>query len=222
MRTVINPTRQEAVKNFTPIPTPSPVDGGRESNPVTEMAKARSLSTGMGVKKLTNLLMVTLLLVSGLLTMTATAYAQDDASEPMGDPSTVTDDEVNEIASKLYCPVCENEPLDDCMATTCFQWREDIRNQLAEGASEEEIVDYFVANFGDRVVGIPTDEGSRTLSLAGPIVAGIVALLGVGWTLFRWRNQGTRPATATTANTSTGTYTENDDYRSRLEQDLHK
>ncbi|MFO3796844.1 MAG: cytochrome c-type biogenesis protein CcmH [Anaerolineales bacterium] len=64
---------------------------------------------------------------------------------------TPTDDEVNRIARQLYCPVCENTPLDVCPTEACRQWRELIRQMLAEGKSEEEIKQYFVEHYGARV-----------------------------------------------------------------------
>ena len=43
----------------------------------------------------------------------AVSYAQDT--------SPVTDDEVNALAQELYCPVCENVPLDVCPTRACAQ-----------------------------------------------------------------------------------------------------
>ncbi len=54
-----------------------------------------------------------------------------------------SDNEVNQIASKLYCPVCENIPLDVCGTTACAQWRELIRQKLAEGWTEEQITEMW-------------------------------------------------------------------------------
>ena len=34
----------------------------------------------------------------------------------------VTDDQVNEIAREVYCPVCENTPLDVCDTQACADW----------------------------------------------------------------------------------------------------
>ena len=45
---------------------------------------------------------------------------------------TPSDDEVNAIAKQLYCPVCENTPLDVCPTEACRQWRELIRQQLSD------------------------------------------------------------------------------------------
>jgi len=50
-----------------------------------------------------------------------------------------SDDDVNRIARQLYCPVCENVPLDECTTEACQQWRDLIRQQLSEGWTEEEI-----------------------------------------------------------------------------------
>ena len=49
-----------------------------------------------------------------------------------------TDDEVNAVAKQLYCPVCENTPLDVCPTQACAQWRDLIRLKLSQGESEEE------------------------------------------------------------------------------------
>src|SRR5574339_1262579 len=63
---------------------------------------------------------------------------------------TPTDDDVNRIAKQLYCPVCENTPLDVCPTEACRQWRALIRQQLGEGWSEERIQEYFVQQYGAR------------------------------------------------------------------------
>jgi cytochrome c-type biogenesis protein CcmH len=84
-----------------------------------------------------------------------------------------TDDEVNRIAKQLYCPVCESTPLDVCPTEACRQWRDLIRLQLAEGKSEEEIKQYFVTQYGARVLAEPPN---RLVSYLVPAVA---ILLGV-------------------------------------------
>jgi cytochrome c-type biogenesis protein CcmH len=72
---------------------------------------------------------------------------------------TPSDDAVNAIASQLFCPVCENVPLDVCPTQACAQWRELIREKLAAGWSERQIIDYFIEQYGARVVGVPPAVG---------------------------------------------------------------
>lgn len=93
---------------------------------------------------------------------------------------TPSDDEVNRIASQLYCPICDNVSLDVCPLEACQTWRDLIRQQLAEGWTDREIKDYFVAQYGDRVLGAPPPRGLNwMLYLAPPgvILLGFVILL---------------------------------------------
>ena len=99
------------------------------------------------------------LLVLFLLTLlqAGAAFAQDGGARP------VTDDELNVVARQLYCPVCENIPLDTCPTQACAEWRELIREQLASGMGEAEIKQYFVNRFGDRVLAAPPARGLNWL-----------------------------------------------------------
>jgi len=101
---------------------------------------------------------------------------------------TVTDDEVNAIASRLFCPVCENIPLDTCGTAACADWRYEIRLQLESGMTEAQIVEDFVRRFGDRVVGTPMDPVLRALSLYTPWGVIAIALVVGAFILTRRRS----------------------------------
>lgn len=103
--------------------------------------------------------------------------------------TTVTDDQVNAIANKLYCPVCENITLDTCGTAACADWRYEIRLQLESGMTEEQIVEDFVRRFGDRVVGTPMDPLLRALSLGTPWLLVAVALGAVALVFRRRRTE---------------------------------
>ncbi len=78
-------------------------------------------------------------------------------------PRIPSDDEVNAIARNMFCPVCENTPLDVCPTQACAEWRDLIREKLAEGWNEKQIQDYFVDQFGDRVLAQPPARGINWL-----------------------------------------------------------
>lgn len=100
------------------------------------------------------------LLVLALLALAPAALAQDGGGDtPTGDTTTVTDDEVNAIAEQLYCPVCENIPLDVCGTQACADWRDEIRTMLENGRSEADIKTYFVERYGQRVLATPERKG---------------------------------------------------------------
>ena len=100
---------------------------------------------------------------------------------------TPTDDEVNRIAKQLYCPVCESTPLDVCPTEACRQWRDLIRTMLAEGKNEEEIKQYFVEQYGVRVLNEPPNR------LASYLVPAVAILIGA-FMLFRGFQMWIKPS----------------------------
>lgn len=161
------------------------------------------------------LLVVLALLLAGSLTV----LAQDD----------ISDDEVNEVAADLYCPVCESTPLDVCPTKACSDWRELIRTQLSEGASRQDVLDYFARQYGDGVLANPPRRG---VSL---IVLWIIPLLGIGLAailfarFMRTMRTGSEPVTvgpppptitAPQPEKPRPSGTELDDYIARLEEEL--
>ncbi len=130
----------------------------------------------------------------------------------------VTADDINAVAKEMYCPVCENIPLDVCPTEACQQWREEIGVQLAAGQTPDQVKASFVARYGDRVVGTPEDPMLRALSLATPPLIALVAIIIAVWVIFRWRRNQNPARTVTTPAATTPIA--DDDYRARLEQDL--
>jgi cytochrome c-type biogenesis protein CcmH len=128
-----------------------------------------------------------------------------------------TDDEVNAIAKQLYCPVCENTPLDVCPTQACAQWRDLIRLMLSQGKSEQEIKDYFVLNYGARVLSEPPRQGLNWLAY---IVPPVIIVLGA-FILFRAFQAWKKPLAAAPAE-SPKTDAPADDYVSRFEEEVRK
>lgn len=129
-----------------------------------------------------------------------------------------SDDAVNAIAKQLYCPVCENIPLDVCGTQACVQWRELIRQKLAAGWSEQQIKDYFVQQYGDRVLGQPPLRGLNLLVYIVPVVA----FLAGGVILFRVLRGMRAPAPAAPVAPLDSPTPSNDPYANRLEEELKK
>jgi len=126
-----------------------------------------------------------------------------------------TDDQVNAVAKNLYCPVCENVPLDVCPTQACAQWRALIRQMLAEGRTEEEIQQYFVEQYGARVLAAPPAVGLNWLAYVVPPLAFLVGAYVVLRALRRWRRAPLPPEPASPAGPE-------DPYVARLEQELRR
>jgi cytochrome c-type biogenesis protein CcmH len=153
------------------------------------------------------IVLVVILLVIATLMQVSRSRAQDAVP--------VTFDDVNAVAALMYCPECENIPLDKCFTSVCIQWKREIAAQLGEGSTPQQIVDDFVQRFGDQVVGVPHDPTLRALSLVVPLVLAVLAG-GVGlWTIFRLRARPTEVSTTTRPD-----FSKRDPYRALLERDL--
>jgi len=129
-----------------------------------------------------------------------------------------SDDEVNAVARELFCPVCENTPLDVCPTQACAQWRELIRTKLAQGWTSDQIKEYFAAQYGARVLAEPPRQG---LSWLVYIVPPVLILIG-GYILFR-AYQSMRKPIAIEADIEENTPPSADDsYLRKVEEELKK
>ena len=142
-------------------------------------------------------------------------YAQDTP------PNAPSDDEVNAIAKQLYCPVCENIPLDVCPTQACAQWRDLIREKLSQGWSENQIKTYFVDQYGDRVLATPPARGLNWLVYIIPPIA----ILAGAFILFRAFQTWKKPESGRAAHDlviESPTDEPPEDYVARLEDELRR
>jgi len=140
--------------------------------------------------------------------ITSPALAQD----PVPTPSV---DEINAIAKRMYCPVCENIPLDVCATEACEQWREMIGEKLSLGWTEDEIFDYFVLLYGDRVLSEPPRTGINWLIY---ILPPIFILIGI-YVIVRGFRLWNRPLESLAVD---GAEPVESDYISQMEEELKK
>jgi cytochrome c-type biogenesis protein CcmH len=136
---------------------------------------------------------------------------------PVFAQTTVTYDDVVRVAERMYCPICENEPLDECRNATCLEWKDEIQRRLEAGQTDTEIINYFVATYGQHVMGVPQDPLLRSIAFAAPILGTLLALV-IGWLTFRrWRTHAPlQPHEALSLSAQAPAA----DYRARLERDL--
>jgi cytochrome c-type biogenesis protein CcmH len=95
---------------------------------------------------------------------------------------------VTALATELRCLVCQNQTLADSNAPLAVDLRNEIREQLKSGKSEQDVVDFMVARYGDFVLYRPPVKATTIALWAGPFV---FLVLGA-WIL--WRVLRRRPA----------------------------
>jgi len=97
-----------------------------------------------------------------------------------------------EIASQLRCAVCQNESVADSKADLAGDMRQIIREQLKAGKSREEIINYFVARYGNYVLMKPPTRGAGGIIWAAPVVLLVVVGLS-GYFFLRRRMRPSMP-----------------------------
>lgn len=81
------------------------------------------------------------------------------------------------IERKLICPVCPGETIDQSRATQAKEMREVVREMLAQGKKEQEILQFFVERFGPGVLAAPPARGGHWLAWLLPPVGVLAAVL---------------------------------------------
>ena len=92
------------------------------------------------------------------------------------------------LAHELRCLVCQNQTLAESNAPLAVDLRNQIREQLQEGASEQDVIDFMVARYGDFVLYRPPFKASTVALWLGPF-----ALLALG-AFVLWRRLARRRA----------------------------
>lgn len=89
------------------------------------------------------------------------------------------------LATVLRCLVCQNQTIADSHAELAQDLRQQIIEQMQAGRSDQEIMDYMVARYGDFVLYRPPVKATTALLWFGPIV---LVLFG-GYAFYRAARQ---------------------------------
>ena len=107
-----------------------------------------------------------------------TAFAGD--AKPLADDP-VIEARLKAMSSELRCLVCQNTTLADSTAPLAEDLRKEIREQLRAGKSDQEVIDYLVARYGDFVRYRPPVNNETALLWFGPFILLIIG----GFVLYR-------------------------------------
>lgn len=90
------------------------------------------------------------------------------------------EDRVEDIASGLRCPVCQNLSVADSPSKLAQQMREAIAARLRSGQSAAQIRGYFADRYGEWILLSPSRQGVGMVAWVGPvavIVAGAATIV---------------------------------------------
>jgi len=106
---------------------------------------------------------------------------------PMVAHADALDDGVRRVALQLQCPVCQGETVADSPSGLAGDMRSVIRAKLAAGEPDQQILDEFVASYGDSILTEPPKRGASLGVWIGPLVGVVLGALLVGLLLKTWR-----------------------------------
>ncbi len=101
--------------------------------------------------------------------------------------------EARDIEGLLMCPVCQGQTVRESQSPVAQDIKVKIRQMLAEGKSRQEILAYFVDEWGEGILSQPPARGAGLLAWVAPVV---LLALGAGVLARFLRRQGAPPAAA--------------------------
>lgn len=130
------------------------------------------------------------MLLLGAWLVVHAAWAQ---TVPVPSNDAALDAHVQALAAQLRCVVCQNESVADSQAPLAADLREQIRRQLREGRSDEQIRAYMTDRYGDFVLYEPPLSERTLLLWWGPAL--MLAIGGLAlWGALRRRSRLTDDA----------------------------
>lgn len=132
--------------------------------------------------------------VIALLCVAGTANAQANEGQSRAATISAADAELeartSAIASRLRCPVCQGESIEDSPSELAREMRSLVRDQLREGRTPREINAYFVARYGEWILLEPTMTGLNVVLWVLPVVLVLAGLVLVAVLVRKWTSAG--------------------------------
>jgi cytochrome c-type biogenesis protein CcmH len=72
-------------------------------------------------------------------------------------------DQVREIEDSLIAPCCWSQPVSQHYSEVAEQIRNEVQAMVASGKTRDEILDYYVAKYGERILATPRARGFNSL-----------------------------------------------------------
>ncbi|WP_420561293.1 cytochrome c-type biogenesis protein [Tepidicaulis sp.] len=115
-----------------------------------------------------------------------------EPGEKLDDPK--LEERARELSRELRCLVCQNQSIDDSDAPLARDLRLLVRDRLKEGDSNEEVLDYIVARYGDFVLLRPPVRPETWALWAAPFAALLIGGVVVFVLFRRKREEGAEAA----------------------------
>jgi len=124
--------------------------------------------------------------------------------------------EARQIETEVIAPCCWSQQVSVHQSPAADQMRADIRAMLADGRSHDEVLDTFVAQYGERILAVPPARGYKLSLYVLPVVLLVASALVLGVLVRRMAGRGSLAAPAAV----NGSGDADRQYRDRLADEL--
>ena len=122
-----------------------------------------------------------------LLSASIDGIVQAQSPDPPGGSGakpTYDEAEAQAIDRMIMCPVCPAESIDQAQVPIARQMRQVVRDMLAQGATRQEILDFFAQRYGTEILASPPKSGFNLVAWIFPLVV-VAAALAAGLLVIR-------------------------------------
>ena len=114
----------------------------------------------------------------GLLAITLClgVQAQESVFEEREFSSQIDESRYRTLIAELRCLVCQNQAISDSNADLAAQLRDEVYSRIIAGETDDEILDFMTARYGDYVLFDPPVKQSTLTLWIGPFIILIIAL----------------------------------------------
>lgn len=109
-----------------------------------------------------------------MLALAAVAAQGREAPPAVANPE--LEKRVMELSEQLRCLVCQNQTLADSHAELAIDLKNQVREKLESGMSNQDVVNYMVERYGDFVLYKPPVKGTTWLLWFGPFLLLVIGI----------------------------------------------
>ncbi len=102
----------------------------------------------------------------------------------------LADIEIDTIQQNLMCQCGCTMVLYSCDCGTAEQMRGEIKTMLGEGKTQQQVLDYYVGKYGEKVLAAPTKQGFNLTAYITPFLGIVVAGSSIFLVLRQWVFRG--------------------------------
>lgn len=111
------------------------------------------------------------------VSIASSSHAADQDAVDKSTNDLVLEKRVHKLTEELRCLVCQNQTIADSHAGLAVDLKNQVREKVVQGATDQEILDYMVQRYGDFVLYRPPVKQTTWLLWFGPFLLMLLGLL---------------------------------------------